>query len=102
MIRLNIFLPFFRKRKKTEPPQKPPGGFWAPFLSDRETGRKGLVRRILKGIGETWLTSPWRRMVQATFFLLFVVLFVFVAWPYGGTNYAQFRDSKEIIAAELF
>lgn len=102
MVRLNIFLPFFRKRKKSEPPQKPPAPIWAPLFSDRETGRKGLVRRVLKGIGDTWLSSPWRRVVQASFFLLFMVLFLFVAWPYGGTNYAQHRDSKEIIAAELF
>jgi polyferredoxin len=102
MIRLNIFLPFFRKRKKTEPPRRSPAGVLARLLSDPETGRKGLIRRILKGIGETWLSSPWRRVVQASFFLLFVLLFVFVAWPYGGTNYARHRDSKEIIAAELF
>src|SRR5262245_19408455 len=102
MIRLNIFLPFFRKRKKSEPPREPPTGIWAPLLSDRESGRKGLIRKVLKGIGETWLSSPWRRVVQAAFFLLFVVLFVYVAWPYGGTNYAEHRESKEHIAAELF
>src|SRR5262245_6367116 len=102
MVRLNIFLPFFRKRKKAEPPRRSPAGVLAPLLSDPETGRKGLVRRVLKGIGETWLSSPWRRVVQASFFLLFIVLFVFVAWPYGGTNYAQHRDAKEMIAAEFF
>ena len=102
MVRLNIFLPFFRKRKKSEPPHKSRAWILAPLLSDPETGRKGLVRKVLKGIGETWLTSPWRRVVQASFFLLFVVLFAYVAWPYGGTNYAQRRDYKEIIAAELF
>ena len=102
MIRLNIFLPFFRKRKKTEPPAAPPSGVWAPFLSDRETGRKGLIRKTLKAIGDTWLSSPWRRVVQAAFFALFIILFTYVAWPYGGTNYAQHRESKELIDAELF
>src|SRR5262245_52343893 len=102
MVRLNIFLPFFRKRKKTEPPRSSPAGIWASLLSDAETGRTGLIRRVLKGIGETWLSSPWRRVVQASFFLLFVALFAFVAWPYGGTNYGQHRESKEIVAAEFF
>jgi ferredoxin len=102
MARLNIFLPFFRKRKKAEPPRRSPTGILAPLWSDPETGRKGLLRRVLKGIGETWLSSPWRRVVQAAFFLLFVVLFVHVAWPYGGTHYARHRDAKEFIAAELF
>ena len=102
MARLNIFLPFFRKRKKSEPTSKPPGGFWAPLFSDRETGRKGLIRTTLKQMGETWLSSPWRRVIQAGFFLLFVWLFVYVCWPYGGNNYAQHREAKEFMPAEFF
>ncbi len=99
MIRLDVFLPFFRKRKRDEPPAIPVVSRWR---SDPESGRKGLVRRALKKIGETWLSSPWRRVVQALFFLGFVALFVWVCWPYGGTNYAQHRESKEKIAAEFF
>lgn len=102
MARFNIFLPFFRKRKKTEPVAAAPAGVWAPFFSDRETGRKGHIRNALKRIGDTWLTSPWRRVVQAGFFLLFVTLFLYVCWPYGGTNYAQHREQKEVIPAEFF
>ncbi|HUR46458.1 MAG TPA: 4Fe-4S dicluster domain-containing protein [Candidatus Saccharimonadales bacterium] len=102
MARLNIFLPFFRKRKKTEPSRASPSGVWAPFFSDRETGRKGRIRTALKRLGDTWLSSPWRRVVQASFSLLFVALFIYVCWPYGGTNYAQHREEKEIIASEFF
>ena len=72
------------------------------MLSDPESGRKGLIRRTLKQIGGTWLSSPWRRVVQSLFFLGFVTLFIWVCWPYGGTNYAQHREAKEKIAAELF
>lgn len=101
-MRLNLFLPFFRKRKKTEPPGRTVSGPFASWLSDRETGRKGRIRKTLAGIGNTWLSSPWRRLVQALFFTGFVTLFVWVAWPYGGTDYAQYREWKEKVAAEFF
>lgn len=102
MIRLDIFLPFFRKRKASEPPARSVAGPWAPLLSDRETGRKGWIRRALQGVGETWLSSPWRRVVQALFFAGFVALFVWVCWPYGGTDYARHREAREVVAAEFF
>ncbi len=102
MIRLNLFLPFFRKRKKSEPPGRPISGPLAAWLSDPETGRKGRIRKILARIGGTWLSSPWRRVVQAGFFLGFIILFAWVAWPYGGTSYAQHREWKEKVAAEFF
>jgi ferredoxin len=102
MIRLNLFLPFFRKRKKSEPPGRPISGPLAPWLSDPETGRKGRLRKMLTRVGDTWLSSPWRRVVQACFFLGFITLFVWVAWPYGSADYAQHREAKEKIAAEFF
>lgn len=102
MIRLDIFLPFFRKRRAKEPPAPPAVGPWAWLRSDRETGRKGWVRRALRGLGETWLSSPWRRLVQALCFFAFVALFVWVCWPYGGADYARQREGREMVAAELF
>ena len=102
MIRLNLFLPFFRKRKKSEPSGRPISGPLAAWVSDPGTGRKGRLRKMLAHAGDTWLSSPWRRVVQASFFLGFILLFVWVAWPYGGTDYAQHRESKEKIAAEFF
>ena len=102
MIRLNLFLPFFRKRKKSEPPGRPLSGPLGRWMSDPETGRKGRLRKTLARIGDTWLSSPWRRVVQASFFLGFITLFVWVAWPYGGADYAQHREWKEKIAAEFF
>lgn len=102
MIRLDHFLPFFRKRKRDEPPAQPVHTPWAPLLSDRETGRKGWIRRGLKAIGESWHSSPWRRVVQGLFFAGFIALFTWVCWPYGGTDYAAHRESKEKVAAEFF
>ena len=102
MIRLNLFLPFFRKRKKSEPPRRPISGPLTAWLSDPETGRKGRFRKMLAQVGDTWLSSPWRRVVQTFFLLGFIALFVWVAWPYGSSDYAQHRESKEKIAAEFF
>lgn len=102
MIRLNLFLPFFRTRNKSEPPGRPITGPLAAWVSDPETGRKGRLRKLLAQMGDTWLSSPWRRVVQAFFFLGFITLFVWVAWPYGGADYAQHREAKEKIAAEFF
>ena len=102
MIRLNLFLPFFRKRKKSEPPGRPISGPLAAWLSDPETGRKGRIRKRLALIGDTWLSSPLAARRASRFFLGFITLFVWVAWPYGGANYAQHREWKEKIAAEFF
>ncbi|MCK6501368.1 MAG: 4Fe-4S binding protein, partial [Nitrospira sp.] len=41
-------------------------------------------------------------MVQALFFAGFVALFVWVCWPYGGTDYARHREAREVVAAEFF
>jgi ferredoxin len=53
-------------------------------------------------MGLSWSASPVRRLVQACFFLLFLVLFFHVAWPYGSTNYSRLMRDKEFIDAELF
>lgn len=106
MYRLDHFLPFFKKRKKDGPavPVVWAAGKLAPksFFSDPETGKKGLIRKILKKAGETWLSAPGRRAVQGLFFAAFVLFFVWVCWPYGGTDYAAHRESKEKVAAEFF
>lgn len=77
-MRLDVFLPFVKKSK------------WGP------------VRRGLQKVGTTWHSSPWRRVVQVGFLAAFVALFCWVSWPYGGTNYADHRESKEKVAAETF
>ena len=82
---LDIFLPFHKKTKKGEEPPKPTrlgrvarAIFPSPFFSDPVTGKKGLVRRGLQKIGTTWHSSPWRRVVQAGFFLAFLAFFCYV------------------------
>ncbi len=62
----------------------------------------GPGRRLLKRLGPTFLSSPVRRAIQGAFFVLFLVLFYWVSWPYGGRDYAATRSSKEVVDAELF
>jgi len=56
----------------------------------------------LRALGPSWEAAPVRRLIQAAAFVLFLVLFVYVAWPYGSKNYATFRESKEFVDAEAF
>lgn len=91
-MRLDVFLPFLRKPKKgTQPPAD---GLLLglakrllpkSFFSDRTTAKPGLIRRGLKWIGPTWLSAPMRRFSQTVCFLLFLLLFFYVCWPYSAT-----------------
>lgn len=105
----NVYLPFHKKTKKGEEPPTPSRLLRAArailpsaIFSDPATGKKGVARRVLQNIGTTWHSSPWRRVVQAGFFLAFLAFFCYVCWPYGGTTYADHRESKEKVAAETF
>jgi ferredoxin len=89
MIRLNWFLPFLRKAKKGVTVDSPRlierlarAVLPARCFSDRITGKPGLIRRGLKRVGESWLSSPWRRVVQGIYFVTFFWLFCYVCWPY--------------------
>ena len=64
-MRLNWYLPF-----------RPRAGARA---ADRQGG---VIRRILRLLGPTWLASPVRRIIQIACFLAFLGLFFYVCWPY--------------------
>ena len=90
-MQLNWFLPFLRKKKQDEslaPPSLPMR--WAmtvlprSWFADRVSGKPGLIRRLLKRIGPSVLSSPLRRIVQAACFLLYLMLFFYVCWPYSA------------------
>ena len=105
----NVYLRFHKKTKKGEEPPAPSrllraarSILPAALFSDPVTGKKGLARRVLQNIGTTWHSSPWRRVVQAGFFIAFLAFFCYVCWPYGGASYAGHRESKEKVAAETF
>jgi len=87
---VNWFLPVLRKQSRREPTSQGLFSRWARRLlpqslfSDRTTKRRGLIRRILRRLGISWLSAPVRRMVQSVCFIAFLVLFFWVCWPYSA------------------
>lgn len=99
LLRLDCFLPVLR-RKRSEDVEH---SGWlnkrlkrvlpAVLFSDRQTKRRGWVRRGLRGLGITWLAAPVRRVCQSLCFVTFVVLFFFVLWPYDVRPQAAGEES---------
>ncbi|MCF7763864.1 MAG: 4Fe-4S binding protein [Verrucomicrobia bacterium] len=89
-MRLDHFLP---ARRRKDRPAPRPGIFkralrqFLPsvLFTNPETRKPGLLRRVLKRLGPTWVSSPLRRIAQTAFFLLFLWLFFHVCWPYRAT-----------------
>jgi NAD-dependent dihydropyrimidine dehydrogenase PreA subunit len=88
-MRIDWFVPYLRKAKKgviLRPPaaisrlarRVLPGILFADLV----TGKPGLLRRGLKKIGPSWLSSPVRRVCQGICFTAFLILFFYVCWPY--------------------
>ncbi|MBC8355850.1 MAG: 4Fe-4S binding protein [Planctomycetes bacterium] len=100
-MRLNWFLPFLRKKKKSES-LAPPSLMmrWAlialprSWFADRVTGKPGRIRKLFKRIGPSVLSSPIRRLVQAVCFLAFLVLFFYVCWPYSARPVVDGQTSE--------
>ena len=87
-MRLDLFLPALRKPKPGEPSRFRPVTQFAQRLlpaswfSNQTTKQRGLIRRVLRWLGPTWLSSPVRRLSQALCFALFLWLFFYVCYPY--------------------
>lgn len=100
-MRLDWFLPFPRKKKKKK--EALPSTAWAvrvaqrwlptSWFADRVTGKPGLIRRVLKRVGPSVLSSPVRRVVQTVCLALFLVLFFYVCWPYSAKPADEGRRS---------
>lgn len=56
----------------------------AEWLADPVTAKPGAIRRMLKKLGPTWLSSPVRRIAQALCLVAFIALFLYVCWPYSA------------------
>jgi MauM/NapG family ferredoxin protein len=67
-----------------------PSGWWNAVLA------------VLRRIGPTWRASPERRLVQVLALALYLVLFLYVAWPYAEVFDSSVLSSKEFLPAELF
>jgi hypothetical protein len=95
-MRFDWFLPAIRRPQATRPEPK---RYWivrtlrrilpARFSSNWTTKQRGLVRNTLRKLGLSWLASPVRRMVQSASFLVFVILFFYVCWPYDASPARQ-------------
>lgn len=83
-MRLNWFLPALRKQKAGTTARRSFAERILPaaLFSDRTTKRRGLLRRMLRRLGPSWLFSPLRRISQAICFAVFAWLFFYVCWPY--------------------
>jgi ferredoxin len=111
LFRLDHFMPFVRRPKKGTLPEKQG---WltraarrvlpARLFADPLTGKPGSVRRLLRRVGPSVLSSPGRRLVQAACFVLFLWLFFHVCWPYharpdtpgaihGGWRFAEIEEA---------
>src|SRR5262245_37918158 len=91
VLRLDIFLPYLRKRRDCAPFGLPAWLVRLPQLilpkvlfSEFERYRPGWLRRILQWIGPTWYSAPLRRVIQSICFVGFLVLFFYVCWPYSA------------------
>lgn len=115
-MRLDLFVPYLKKAKKNAPP---PSDRWllrlakrvlpASLFADRITGKPGRARKLLKWLGPTWLSAPVRRATQTFFFVIFLWLFFYVAWPYSARPAEQWKhvaataldaDNRTTIPAE--
>ena len=96
-MRLNWFLPALRRTTDGLPAARDHwlsvARRWIPgrLRSNHHTKRRGLIRRMLRGCGSSWLQSPLRRGVQTICFAAFVGLFFFVCWPYSASPDATQR-----------
>jgi Fe-S-cluster-containing hydrogenase component 2 len=68
----------------------------------KSSSRRSATGRALRTVGHSWSASPLRRLAQAAAFVLFLVLFFYVAWPYGSGDFAEIRSRKEIVDIEIF
>jgi ferredoxin len=55
-----------------------------PRTGDGQNGKKsvGRVRRLLRTIAPSWVSSPFRRLAQCLCLAAFLWLFLYVCWPY--------------------
>lgn len=83
---------------------------WFSGPSKKESA--GAIGRVIGRVAPTWNYSLWRRVVQAFCLLTFLVLFLYVCFPYTAvpseeaqawpSHYADDMMAKRVVPAELF
>jgi polyferredoxin len=71
--------------------------WFLPMGSDRSN-----LKRILSILGPTWQSCPIRRVIQSLCLISFILMFLYLCWPYGSSHYAESFAAKEIVEAKLF
>ena len=96
-MRLDHFLPFLAKPKPGTSPGRRSRIYSfltsflpAPLFSQNTPRKVGFVRKWLRRIGITWQSSPTRRLIQTACFILFLLLFFVVCWPYRAQPAQQY------------
>lgn len=72
------------------------------FRSAKPGNRRRWLDRVLRPLGPSWQAAPVRRFVQLLFFVLFLLLFFYVSWPYADIFATDLFSNKEILPAESF
>ena len=90
LFRLDHYLPFLRRNRIIKGQPNLVLRFAKKILPselffDPITGKEGWGRRILRRMGHTVLASPFRRVSQVLFLILFLWSFFYICWPYGLT-----------------
>jgi ferredoxin len=107
-MRIDWFLPALRKPRPGVVVRPRP--FWYTWLkgrlpawlfSDPQQKSRGLIRRGLRWIGISWVSSPIRRITQAVCFAVFLWLFFVVCWPYTARPAPPVESSRGWRFAEL-
>lgn len=86
-MRLNWYLPVGRSSGKGHAPSArlspPPSGATLPegASSSQKKGLTTLLRSSFRRLGPTWAASPLHRLIQTTFFLLFLAIFFVILRP---------------------
>jgi ferredoxin len=90
-MRFDWFLPYLRKAKPNRDDRSigtvrrlATRVFPASWFSSRDTKLRGRIRKVLRGLGPVWYSSPLRRLVQTACFALFLWQFLWVCWPYDA------------------
>lgn len=90
LLRLDWYLPAIKRMPTaSNPGQSLFGrllrGLGFGLQSDWKKKKRGVVRKVLRRLGISWVASPARRISQAVCLAVFCWLFFHVCWPYHAT-----------------
>ena len=89
-LRLDWFLPAIRRIQGDENPSHSLLGRWLrrvmpnSIQSNHKTKKRGWFRRTIRKLGLSWSASPLRRLSQSICMIVFLILFLYVCWPYDA------------------